>query len=175
MVLDRKNVSHGAIPVGKVMSLETAFKTTSYNTVPPAPGMEWGVLPASTDGYVLTCSAAAAEGVAWTNVVTTSAPQTANLVMAGPASGSAAAPTFRALVTADMPSGIALSGGIAAWGASIPSAQPSTTGTTTGTTAGISTIALHADSVATGGGSYSTGYTLGDIVLALKQQGLLAP
>ena len=88
--------------------------------------------------------------------------------MAGPASGSAAAPTFRALVTADMPSGIALSGGIATWGASIPRAQPSTTGTTTGTTAGISTIALHADSVATGGGSYSTGYTLGDIVLALK-------
>ena len=65
MNLDRKNVTHGAIPVGKVMSLSSAFTTTSYNTVPPAPGLEWGTLSASTDGYVLTCSAAAAEGVAW--------------------------------------------------------------------------------------------------------------
>ena len=65
MILDRKNVTHGAIPVGKVMSLETTFKTTAYNTVPPTPALEWGTLAAGTDGYVLTCSAAAAEGVAW--------------------------------------------------------------------------------------------------------------
>ena len=65
MILDRKTVAHGSIPVGKVMSLESTFKTTSYNTTPPTPGLEWGTLAAGTDGYVLTCSAAAAEGVAW--------------------------------------------------------------------------------------------------------------
>ena len=65
MILDRKNVALGAIPVGKVMSLSSAFTTTPYNTVPPAPGLEWGTLAAGADGYVLTCSAAAAEGVAW--------------------------------------------------------------------------------------------------------------
>lgn len=65
MILDRTNVTHGSIPVGKVQPLCSEFETTPYNTVPPAPGLEWGTLAASTDGYVLTCSAATAEGVAW--------------------------------------------------------------------------------------------------------------
>ncbi len=64
------------------------------------------------------------------------------------------------------------SGGIAAWGAALPGAQPSTTGTVTGFTAGSST-ATKVDSTYTGN-TGSTAYTVGDIVLALKQQGLLA-
>jgi len=66
----------------------------------------------------------------------------------------------------------AFSGGIAAWGATLPSAQPSTTGTVSGFTAGSST-ATKVDSTYTGN-SGSTAYTVGDIVLALKQQGFLA-
>lgn len=65
MEFDRKTVSHGAIPVGKIMPLSAQFVATAYNTTPPAPGLEWGTLAAGTDGYILTCSAAAAEGVAW--------------------------------------------------------------------------------------------------------------
>ena len=65
MEFNRGNVTHGAILVGKVQTLTSQFTTTPYNTVPPAPALEWDVLPASTDGYVLTCSAAANEGVAW--------------------------------------------------------------------------------------------------------------
>ena len=136
MILDRKTVAHGSIPVGKVMSLESTFKTTAYNTTPAAPGLEWGTLAAGTDGYVLTCSAAAAEGVAWaapatngtvtsvtytgdgvvfsstpTSAVTASGTltpamitQAANIVLAGPTSGATAvAPTFRAIVNADLP------------------------------------------------------------------------
>jgi hypothetical protein len=178
MEFDRKTVSHGAIPVGKIMPLSSQFVATAYNTTPPAPGLEWGTLAVGTDGYVLTCSAAAAEGVAWTSVVTTSAPQAANLVMAGPTTGSAAAPTFRALVAADLPlvrtgTSVALTGGLAAWGQTLPVAQPSTTGTTTGFTAASGTAVL-AGSTFTGN-SGTTAYTIGDIVLALKQQGFLAP
>ena len=71
---NREDASHGALIVGKVQSLESAFKTTAYNTVPPIPGMDWGLLEASTDGYVLTCSAAAAEGVAWAAPAVPTAP-----------------------------------------------------------------------------------------------------
>lgn len=95
---NREDATHGALIVGKVQSLESAFKTTAYNTVPPIPGMDWGLLAASTDGYVLTCSAAAAEGVAW----------------AAPA-----VPTALSTFTATAG---AFSGGIAAWGATLPSA-----------------------------------------------------
>jgi len=159
MILDRKTVAHGSIPVGKVMSLESTFKSTAYNTTPPIPGLEWGTLAAGTDGYVLTCSAAAAEGVAWaapaTNGTVTSisftgdgtvlssaastavtasgtvtaalATQAANLILAGPTSGATAvAPTFRALVTADLPAVIAattitIGSNHMTWGAAAPS------------------------------------------------------
>ena len=53
-----------------------------------------------------------------------------------------------------------------------PVVQQNTTGTTTGTSAGSGT-ALHANATITGGVG-STAYTVGDIVKALKQLGLLA-
>jgi hypothetical protein len=180
MILDRKNVSHGAIPVGKVMLLESTFKTTPHNTVSPAPGLEWGTLAIGTDGYVLTCSAAAAEGVAWTSVVTTSAPQTANIVMAGPATGAAAAPTFRALVTADLPAvisgtSVALTGGLAAWGATLPASQPTAAAVTSGFSASTGTAVVSGSTFTGGVSGQTTAYTIGDLVVALKAQGLIAP
>lgn len=59
---------------------------------------------------------------------------------------------------------------IAFFGAA-PVAQPSTTGTTTGFTAGAGTAAK-SDSTFTGN-TGSTAYTVGDIVKALKDLGLL--
>jgi len=41
-------------------------------------------------------------------LLTTATTQSANQVFAGPTSGAAAVPTFRALVPADLPSGVAL-------------------------------------------------------------------
>ena len=53
-----------------------------------------------------------------------------------------------------------------------PVAQPSTTGTTTGFTSGSGTAVLD-DSTFTGD-TGSTAYTIGDVVKALKDLGLLA-
>ena len=107
MIFDRKTVAHGSIPVGKVMSLESTFKTTAYNTTPAAPGLEWGTLAASTDGYVLTCSAAAAEGVAW------AAPYTLPAALTGTT--------------------LVVTGGIATNGVTTPPAKAAFPGTATGT------------------------------------------
>ncbi|MGO9112594.1 MAG: hypothetical protein ACLP9L_25465 [Thermoguttaceae bacterium] len=66
MVLNRENVSHGALVVGKQMPAQTGAPTQSVNA--PTPGMDWApfAIPAGTpDGYALTTSAAAAEGVVW--------------------------------------------------------------------------------------------------------------
>jgi hypothetical protein len=111
MILDRKNVAHGAIPVGKVMSLETTYKTTSYNTTSPTPGLEWGTLAAGTDGYVLTCSAAAAAGVAW------------------------AAPYSYTLPAALTGTTLVVTGGIATNGVTTPPAKAAYPGLATGTDA----------------------------------------
>ena len=111
MILDRNTVAHGALPVGKVMSLSSEFTTTSYNTVPPVPGLEWGVLKASTDGYVLTCSAAAAEGVAW------SAPYSLPAALTGTT--------------------LVVTGGVATNGVTTPPAQAAFPGTSVGADATI--------------------------------------
>ena len=66
MILNRENVSRGALVVGKQMAAQTDAPIQSVNA--PTPGLEWGVfaIPAGTpDGYALTTSAAAAEGVVW--------------------------------------------------------------------------------------------------------------
>jgi hypothetical protein len=63
MILNRENVSHGALVVGKLGTAPTGAVVGSVNAPPPA--LDWDALAASTDGYVLTCSAAAPEGVAW--------------------------------------------------------------------------------------------------------------
>ena len=142
MEFDRKTVSHGAIPVGKIMPLSAQFVATAYNTTPPAPGLEWGTLAAGTDGYVLTCSAAAAEGVAWAAPVTGTgaSTQAANIVLAGPATGAAAAPTFRAIVNADLPASGRGSGTVTSvtftGDGTVLSSTPSTAVTATGTLTG---------------------------------------
>ena len=65
MEFDRKTVSHGAIPVGKVMPLSSQFVATAYRRDSACAGPGVGDAAVGTDGYVLTCSAAAAEGVVW--------------------------------------------------------------------------------------------------------------
>ena len=65
----------------------------------------------------------------------------------------------------------AFSGGIAAWGATVPSSQPTAAAETTGYAAGSST-AVTIDGTFTGG-TGSTAYTVGDIVAALKTQGFI--
>ena len=109
MEFDRKTVTHGAIPVGKIMPLSSQFVATAYNTTPPAPGLEWGTLAASTDGYVLACSAAAAEGVAW------AAPYTLPAALTGTT--------------------LVVTGGIATNGVMTPPAKAAFPGTATGTDA----------------------------------------
>ncbi len=91
---------HGAIPVGKQ---EPQPAAVPYNAQAPASALQWDTLPASTDGYVLTCSAAAAEGVAWVSPSSASLPSGAqNLVLATPA-GSSGATSLRLLVAGDLP------------------------------------------------------------------------
>ncbi|HVU38085.1 MAG TPA: hypothetical protein VHC95_07100 [Opitutales bacterium] len=72
----------------------------------------------------------------------TLANQNANLIFAGPSSGSAAAPTFRGLVSADIPASVALSG--------TPTAP--TVGTATDSTTKIATTAFVQAAIAAAGG-----------------------
>lgn len=65
-----------------------------------------------------------------------------------------------------------LTGTTAGFFGATPVAQPDTTGTTTGFTAGSGTAVLD-DSTFTGD-TGSTAYTIGDVVKALKDLGLLA-
>ena len=71
------------------------------------------------------------------NTTISFANQDANKVLAGPSAGSAAAPTFRALVSADIPSSVSLSG--------VPTAPTATAGTNS---TQIATTAFVANSIA---------------------------
>jgi hypothetical protein len=62
--------------------------------------VDWEVLPSGTSGQVLTTKADGSIG--W-SINAALAAESANLVLAGPASGAAAVPTFRALTAADVP------------------------------------------------------------------------
>lgn len=101
MILNRENVSHGALVVGKQMPAQTGAPIQSVNA--PTPGLDWDALPASTDGYVLVCQASAAEGVAWVSPSSASLPSgSANEVIATP-NGLSGASSLRTLVAADLP------------------------------------------------------------------------
>lgn len=76
-----------------------------------ATGMKWADAPGTgtvtevdTDSTTSSILANTANVIGTTSVVITLKTQTANTVLAGPTSGGAAAPTFRALVAADIPS-----------------------------------------------------------------------
>ncbi|MGI3901231.1 MAG: hypothetical protein ACRYGP_13895 [Janthinobacterium lividum] len=62
----------------------------------------WVVLPPGVSGQMLATSGSGADP-SWVTPAGASGPQNANAVLAGPASGTAAAPTFRPLVPADEP------------------------------------------------------------------------
>lgn len=141
---NREDVSLGAIPVG---TYATNTRTTPAATGLPNRALDWGTLPSGATGQVLTVQAGGS--IAW----------------AAPA-----VPTALGSFTATAG---AFTRGIAAWGATVPSAQPSTTGTTTGFSAGTGTAVVSGSTFT--GNSGTTAYTVGDIVLALKQQGLIAP
>jgi hypothetical protein len=90
------------------------------------------------DGTVLSSTPSAAVTTAGT-VVGTLATQAAHAVLIGPTTGAAVAPTFRALVTADMPSGVG-AGTVTSitftGDGTVLSSTPSTAITTAGTIAG---------------------------------------
>jgi hypothetical protein len=112
----------------------------------PNRAIDWGVLPSGAAAQVLTVQTNGS--IAW------------------------AAPAVPTALTTFTATAGAFTGGIGVWGATVPSAQPATTGTVTGYTAGSST-AVTIDGTFTGHTGTSA-YTIGDVVLALKQQGLLA-
>lgn len=68
-------------------------------------GSTWSCLPPGTNGFVLGTQGSGANPL-WVSAPTVT-PQSANTVYAGPTSGSAANPSFRALVAADLPGSFA--------------------------------------------------------------------
>jgi hypothetical protein len=70
---------------------------------------------------------------------------------------------------------VALTGGLAAWGATLPAVQPTAAAVTAGFSASTGTAVVSGSTFTGGVSGQTTAYTIGDIVVALKQQGLLAP
>lgn len=114
--------------------------------------------------------------------------ESANVVYAGPSSGSAAAATFRTLVAADIPTTLAamtFTGNVSITGSfrttgivgffnAAAVLQPTASALTTGFTAVNTTTVVAAASTFTGNIGL-TAYTIGDVVNALKKLGLIAP
>src|SRR5208283_3998940 len=100
--LDREDVTLGALVVGKMGVLDTTFTATGYNTTPPLPGLDWGVLPSGATGQLLAVNADGSLGWSTSSTVTS---QTQNYVFAAP-SGSSGLPIFRALVATDIPASL---------------------------------------------------------------------
>jgi hypothetical protein len=72
-------------------------------------GATWSCLPPGTSGNVLSTQGAGQDPV-WAANLNPTTVQPANTVYAGPTSGPSATPNFRALVSADIPSSVALAG-----------------------------------------------------------------
>ena len=108
--------------------------------------------------------------------VTSATVEAVHTVLAGPATGSSALPTYRLLVTADLPASVSpttlsVSGSSGFYGKTAV-VQP-TAGHVVDLVGAGTGAAVLADSTFTGG-TGSAAYTVGDIVLALKQLGLIA-
>ena len=98
---------------GQIVTLSTDIQTlldgisSTQGAVLYRGAAAWAALTPGTSGQVLTTGGAAANP-SWSNVSFSA--QSANTVLAGPTSGGAAVPTFRALVAADLP------GTVLVWG-----------------------------------------------------------
>ena len=163
MELNRQNVQHGAIPVGKVLAAQ-AGPVPLGSVLAPTPGLEWGVLPPGTDGYVLTASSGSVlpdgsqPGIAWASPGATS-PIAASSLLGNP-TGSSAVPEAITLGAGLSFSGTTLvsSGGGGTPGGSSGQIQYDNGGSFGGfTMSGDATLVTSTGVITIGSGAISTG------------------